>query len=47
MMNIMPLNYQILHASIELYLLHKNSESLGDSGNIKNVQDIKIIANNF
>ena len=45
--NIMPLNYQTTHASAEKCLLHKNSESCGDSGNIKNAHDDKIITNNF
>ena len=44
-MNIMPLNYQTLHASIEWYFLHKASESCGDSGNINNAHDAKIIIN--
>ena len=47
MKNIMPLNYQIEHASGEKFFSHKTAESFGDSGNIKNAQDTKDIANNF
>ena len=46
-MNIMPLNHQTIHASIERYFLHKTSEFSGDSGNIKNTQDAISIRNNF
>ena len=45
-MDIMPLNYQTRHASEELYFLHNISESCGDSGNIKNAQDVQSITNN-
>ena len=40
-------SYQTTHAAFEWYLLHKDSESSGDSGNIKNVPIDKSITNTF
>ncbi len=45
--NIKQLDYQTLHIFLELYVLHIFSNSFGDSGNIKIVENEIRKTNNF
>jgi len=45
--NIKQLDYQTLHTFLELLLSHIFTNSLGDSGNIKIVENVTRRTNNF